>query len=90
MKIPMNVFNNLIETLLRANAVKTTKYLSEGLVIKATRKLYNKKIYKSGNTEIILTIGKPNFDERKFIKQCLKAKEPFPIKKIQIKYLKGK
>lgn len=47
------------------------------------------KIYKRDKIiEIIFKVGKPNFKERMFIKQCKKVNEPFPIKKIQIKWLK--
>jgi hypothetical protein len=35
-------------------------------------------------TEIVVTIGKPNYAERKFIELAKKAGEPFPIKKIQL------
>ena len=61
---------------------RTTKYVSEKLVIKATRR---GKYRKNGNVEIVLTIGRPNYIERKFIKCCKKAGEKFPIKKIQLK-----
>ena len=50
------------------------------MIIRGTRT----KIFRStDNIEIILTIGKPNYLEREFIKKCVKAKEPFPVKKIQ-------
>jgi hypothetical protein len=34
----------------------------------------------------VFTIGKPNYEEREFIKKCKKAGEPFPVKKIQVKF----
>lgn len=64
---------------------KATKYISPDLVVAATRKLSRKKINKHGNIEIILKIGKPNYDERAFIKVAQKAGEPFPIKKVQLR-----
>lgn len=70
-----------------------TKYISPKYIVRATRATYKgakakKRILKDGNIEIILTIGKPNFVEREFIKKCVKAKEPFPVKKIQFKLMK--
>lgn len=34
--------------------------------------------------EIHLTIGQPNSKNRKFVKDCLKAGEPFPVRKVQL------
>lgn len=87
-KISLGWVNKVIEILLRAEARKTVKYVSPVLVVRAVRKTYGKKILKRHNTEIILTIGKPNFLEREFIKTAKKVGEKFPIKKIQIKYTK--
>jgi hypothetical protein len=91
MKIPRNVFPILIEAILCYKAIRATKYLDKSTVVSAQRKLFNGKIYKRDRTvDIILKIGKPNFQEKKFIKQCLKSGEPLPIKKIQLKFLKLK
>jgi len=35
---------------------------------------------------MVLTIGRPNYAEREFIKLCKKAGEPFPVKKMQLKF----
>lgn len=32
-----------------------------------------------------ITLGKPNYATRRFIKNAVKAGEPFPIKKLQLK-----
>lgn len=34
----------------------------------------------------VLTIGRPNFAERLAVKALRKAKEPFPVKKVQLKF----
>lgn len=87
MKIPMNAVTHTVEMLLRQEAHRATKYLSEKEVVTATRKLFGNKIDKRDrNIEIILKIGRPNYIEREFIKQCKKAGEPFPVKKIQLKF----
>jgi len=71
------------------NVIKATKYISPKLILRAVRKTY--KAYKLGsrkgdNVEVHLTIGKPNYLEREFIKLCQKAHEPFPVKKVQLKF----
>jgi hypothetical protein len=81
-------YNKIIKALIINEAVKATKYVNPKFVIKAKRKVFNGKIDKRGNIEIILTIGKPNFNERLFIKQAIRAGEPFPVKKIQLKHSK--
>lgn len=94
-KTPQNSINlmtiphacaKVISAILKTDVIKSTKYINPKFTIKAKRKLYNGKIYKRGNLEIHLTIGKPNYQERKFIKDCIKANKLFPIKKIQLKY----
>ena len=76
----------MVEEILIGGAYKATKYLSDKLTVKATRKRYKGKLRKGGNVDIVLTIGKPNYLEREFIKKAKKAGEPFPIKKVQVKY----
>lgn len=89
MKISRSLLVSLFELLLGdSGAVKATKYLSETQIVRAVRRTYGGKILK-GNTEILVTIGKPNYQEREFIKLCKKAGESFPVKKIQIKWPKG-
>ncbi len=82
------ICKKVIEPLILNEVIKATKYINPKFVIKAKRKAFNGKISKRGNIEIILTIGRPNFQERQFIKQAIKAGEPFPIKKIQLKYIR--
>ncbi|MDD4998661.1 MAG: hypothetical protein PHI99_10970 [Syntrophales bacterium] len=84
------VCGQVIKGVLGENVVKATKYLSEKLVVKATRRRFHGKILKKARiTEINVTIGAPNYAEREFIKKARKAGEPFPIKKIQLKKIKG-
>jgi hypothetical protein len=90
MKIPRKIFSELTEIILEGGAIKATKYYDNQTVVTATRKLFGGKIYKRDRRiEILFKIGKPNYAEMEFIKKCKKAKEPFPIKKIQIKWLKN-
>lgn len=72
----------VVEVLINDNSLRrAVKYVSPKEIIRGTR---GKFFRKGDNIEIILTIGKPNYLEREFIKDCIKAKEPFPVKKIQL------
>jgi len=89
MKIPRKIFSILAEIILEGGAIKATKYYDEKTVVRASRKLFGGKIDKRSRiTEILFKIGYPNFEERVFIKKCKKVNEPFPIKKIQLKFIK--
>lgn len=85
----IKVFGDLAKAILDGGAIRAVKYYSPKLTVKATRRLIGGKIdkrYKS--VEILFTVGPPNFAERRFVRQAEKAKEPFPIKKLQLKWLK--
>ena len=38
------------------------------------------------STTVVVTIGKPNYKQRIFVKQCKKAGVRFPITKVQLTY----
>jgi len=70
------VFSELAECILVGGAYKATRYLSDKLTIKATRKRIKGKIDKRSRIiEIVFTVGAPNYQERKAIKKAKKAKE---------------
>lgn len=74
-----------------SNLVSATKYISNNLIARLVRKRTNKKIDKKDLApNFILTVGRPNYLERKFIKDCKKVNESFPVKKIQLKFQKAK
>lgn len=79
------LFSRLVQALIVTGAYKATQYLSETEVAKATRRRYGGKLRNKGPLEILFTMGRPNYEEREFIKKCKKAGEPFPVKKIQLK-----
>lgn len=56
-------------------------------VITATRR--GKCDGRAMHSELVLTVGKPNFRGRAFVKACLKAGEPFPVRKVQVRWRKG-
>ncbi len=75
------IINNSVDTV-----IKATEYVSPKLIFRAVRTMYGKsKPRKGDNVQITLTIGRPNYVEREFIKLCQKANEPFPVKRVQLK-----
>ncbi len=77
----------VVNAVIESEAHKATKYMSEKMVVNATRRMYLGKIVKGDRSiDISLKIGVPNYLEKEFIKQCKKAGEPFPVKKIQLKF----
>lgn len=80
----------VLDALLSNGARRATKYLSETETVSAARVLYNGKLNKREiRTTIVVKVGRPNYAERAFIKRCKKAGEPFPVKKVQLKFPKG-
>lgn len=63
-----------------------TRYLSTRYSVKATRRHRRP----GSRTEIVVSIGRPNYAERRFIKACLKSGEPFPVRKTQLKFWPAK
>ena len=63
---------------------RVTKFVPPACTVKITRqrKLDRRDRYST----YILTVGAPNYEERTFIARCRKAKEPFPIKKVQLRF----
>jgi hypothetical protein len=82
--ISRSTIGELFEIVLEGGAKRATKYVSKSLTVKAT--LQGKRDNRSRQSTVLLTIGSPNYAERKFIKQCIAAGEPFPVKKTQIKW----
>jgi hypothetical protein len=62
---------------------RATKYLSPTLTVKATRRLRGYK--NTWRHDFAVTVGRPNYSECWFIKKCVQAREPFPVKKVQLK-----
>lgn len=76
-----------IQAVVTHGAHAATKYLSPKHVVKVTQRLAAGKLpRKGGNLDFVVTVGSPNFADRLFIKQCIKAGEPFPVKKLRLKF----
>lgn len=64
--------------------IKTArKYLAPNLVVKATR--HGKFDARSHSQNIVLTVGRPDYKAREFIKTARKAGQQFPIQKLQFR-----
>lgn len=63
---------------------KATCYLGPKETLKVTRQAPVRK--RSRTETYIVTYGLPNYEERQFIKEAIAAGEPFPVKKLQIKF----
>ena len=61
---------------------RATWYVAPNVTQKATRQ--RRKSGRALSETFIVTVGRPNARERKFIKLAKRAGEPFPIKKIQL------
>ncbi len=82
--ISRTLFGQLAEIVLEGGARKATKFLSPKLTVKVARRFKPSK--RNTRTELIFTIGVPNYEEQQRIKLYLRAKEPFPVKKISIRW----
>ena len=78
----------VVDALLMNRARRATKYFSPKEVVSACRPCYKGKVQGGRDTRatIVLKLGAPNCDEREFIKRCQRAGEPFPVRKIQLKF----
>lgn len=77
--------NRVVGALLTDDDVRrATFYGSATFTIKATRMSRPDK--RTKREAYTLTIGKPNFAERKFIKTCHAAGERFPLRRVQLQF----
>ena len=82
-----NRTTRVIKALIASGAWQATLFLSPTEIIRVTRRLYRgRRAWDNKRLEFHLTVGKPNYREREFVKQLRRAHEPFPVKKIQLRY----
>jgi hypothetical protein len=86
----MKHIESTISALLNAEARKAIRYISERQIVRASRRLSRGRIDKRGNIEVALTIGRPNYEERKAIRAFKRAGARFPVKKLALKFPKRK
>jgi hypothetical protein len=83
MKIPMSAVVSVVETVLRVYCRKAVKYLDDHTIVRATRRGAFRK--NARTTELVLTVGKPNYSERRYIRLLKAAGQSFPVNKIQLR-----
>ena len=82
MKSTIDAIRALATMLLTHKVRHAVKYLGHRLTVKATRQgTWTKR---DSRRTMLITVGQPNHRERRFIRACRQAKEPFPVKKIQV------
>lgn len=85
MRLTRNAISKTILALFEEPTVRqATTFLSERLIVRATARFKFAKRMRLN--EIVLTVGQPNYREREFIRTCKKAKEPLPVKNVQLKF----
>lgn len=86
LKVLQKPYNDVFKAILAVNVIQATKYISPKLILRLTKTRVGKKMpHFNDNISCTLTIGRPNFLEREFIKLCKEAGEPFPVKRVQLK-----
>jgi hypothetical protein len=65
-------------------ARRATKFVSPTLTVKATRRHRFDK--RSRFEEFFVTIGRPNYRERVWIKTAQRAGVPFPVRRLQLTF----
>lgn len=83
--IPFSAITSTIEACIRAGAHRAFRVLSEGQVVRATRPHY-KGGPSNRSLEFVVSVCKPNYAEREFIRKCKRAGEPIPVRKVQLRY----
>jgi hypothetical protein len=77
------VGETLVALLNTRNARRATLYVFPNLVVRSTRR--HKYSSRASREEFVVTIGKPNYEEKKVIKALVKAKVSFPNNKVLLK-----
>ena len=80
--------SQVASVILRYDIKRATKYLLPNYTVKAT--VQGNPDGRSRQRTILVTYGRPNYVEERFIKLAKKAGEPFPVKKVQMKNFTGK
>lgn len=81
-KYPQEVPKMLATLFAHDDVRRVTFYGSPAFTIKITRMAKPDKREKAEH--FILSMGRPNYAEKKFIKDCQKAGEPFPVRRVQL------
>lgn len=79
----------VICALLESEAWKAVLYLSPTEIVRGTRRYYaSKRKPDPKRIEVLVSIGRPNYLEREFVRACQRAGQQFPVTKVQLKFRK--
>jgi len=78
----MTAIEKALSMLWATGARSATVYLTERLTVRATR--VGKPDRRARQENVRLTIGRPNYAARAFIRLATRAGETFPIRKVQL------
>ncbi len=78
----------MVEACLGLGCRRATYYQHPRMIVRATHR--HKPRQRERIRELVLTVGQPNYRERKFIAACKRAGEPFPVRRIQLEWFKKK
>lgn len=81
------VSNCIGDVVAMPNVRKAIAYLAPNFVVKATAQ--RRQDGRDSRMTLLVTVGAPNFVERRFIKVCQKAGIVFPLRQIQWKFWPG-
>lgn len=84
----MTPIERATQAALASEVRSATVYVSPTFRVTATRPHRGTK--RDRSTTLVVTIGKPNYRQRLFVRLCQKAKVAFPIRKPQLTFWKAK
>lgn len=84
MSQPYSHVASAIQSLVKTGARSATKYLTPKHTVKVTRQ--NRPDRRDRTETFLVTIGKPNYAARQFVKAAIAAGEPFPVRKVQLRF----
>jgi hypothetical protein len=80
----VNKIDKVVSALLGSSARSAVLFLDSKTVVRATHRHRPRK--RARRVEFVLTIGQPNHREREFIRQCVRAGERMPVRKVQLRH----
>jgi hypothetical protein len=87
MSQPFSLVAACLQSMERTGAYRATKIIARNRTIKVTRQSGRRKLRKNERQRsYLVTIGRPNYRESAFIKDCLAAGEPLPVHKVLLQF----
>lgn len=80
----LNALTRLVAAMIDPNVRTATAYMSPVYTMRLSK--VHRHVRSNGRSRTFsLTLGKPNYEARQFVKRALRAAEPFPVKKVQLR-----